>query len=151
MLDPLTGIPSKFKNWVVEATLIWLVSVLDKLLFKTVGSISDSKLKENIQDFTYSIDTFKQFEPKTFTWKNPEMHKAGTIRGFTGQDIESVDNYFARTQAIDPKKGGAQGEDNPDYGIIPDNVAKLSKLTEKDAMYISVIKQLIARIEALES
>ena len=79
------------------------------------------------------------------------MHKAGTIRGFTGQDIESVDNYFARTQAIDPKKGGAQGEDNPDYGIIPDNVAKLSKLTEKDAMYISVIKQLITRIEALES
>ena len=72
-------------------------------------------------------------------------------RGFTGQDIESVDNYFARTQAIDPKKGGAQGEDNPDYDIIPDNVAKLSKLTEKDAMYISVIKQLITRIEALES
>ncbi len=34
---------------------------------------------------------------------------------------------------------------------IPDNVAKLSKLTEKDAMYISVIKQLITRIEALES
>ena len=117
----------------------------------SIGSISDSRLKENIQDFTYSIDTFKQFEPKTFTWKNPEMHKAGTIRGFTGQDIESVDNYFARTQAIDPKKGGAQGEDNPDYGIIPDNVAKLSKLTEKDAMYISVIKQLITRIEALES
>ena len=117
----------------------------------SIGSISDSRLKENIQDFTYSIDTFKQFAPKTFTWKNPEMHKAGTIRGFTGQDIESVDNYFARTQAIDPKKGGAQGEDNPDYGIIPDNVAKLSKLTEKDAMYISVIKQLIARIEALES
>ena len=117
----------------------------------SIGSISDSRLKENIQDFTYSIDTFKQFEPKTFTWKNPEMHKAGTIRGFTGQDIESVDNYFARTQAIDPKKGGAQGEDNPDYGIIPDNVAKLSKLTEKDAMYISVIKLLITRIEALES
>ena len=55
----------------------------------SIGSISDSRLKENIQDFTYSIDTFKQFEPKTFTWKNPEMHKAGTIRGFTGQDIES--------------------------------------------------------------
>jgi len=117
----------------------------------SIGSISDSRLKENIQDFTYSIDTFKQFEPKTFTWKNPEMHKAGTIRGFTGQDIESVDNYFARTQAIDPKKGGAQGEDNPDYDIISDNIAKISKLTEKDAMYISVIKQLIARIEALES
>ena len=117
----------------------------------SIGSISDSRLKENIQDFTYSIDTFKQFEPKTFTWKNPEMHKAGTIRGFTGQDIESVDNYYARTQAIDAKQGTQDGPDNPDYGIITDNIAKLSKLTEKDAMYISVIKQLIARIEALES
>ena len=64
----------------------------------SIGSISDSRLKENIQDFTYSIDTFKQFEPKTFTWKN-EMHKAGTIRGFTDQDIESVDNYFIQNSS----------------------------------------------------
>ena len=116
-----------------------------------IGSISDSRLKENIQDFTYPINTFKQFEPKTFTWKNPEVHKPGTIRGFTGQDIESVDNYYARTQAIDAKQGTQDGPVNPDYDIISDNIAKISKLTEKDAMYISVIKQLIARIEALES
>ena len=117
----------------------------------SIGSLSDSRLKENISDYTYPIDTFKQFAPKTFTWKNPEMHKAGTIRGFTGQDIESVDNYYARTQAIDAKQGTQDGPDNPDYDIISNNIAKVSKLTEKDAMYISVIKQLIARIEALES
>ena len=32
-----------------------------------------------------------------------------------------------------------------------DDIAKSSKLQQKDAMYISVIQQLIARIEALES
>ena len=97
------------------------------------------------------IDTFKQFAPKTFTWKNPEMHKSGTQRGFLGQDIASTDSYWAKEEAITPKKGTADSEDNPDYDIISDNIAKISKLTEKDAMYISVIKQLIARIEALES
>jgi len=117
----------------------------------SIGSISDSRLKENIQDYTYPIDTFKQFAPKTFTWKNPEMHKSGTQRGFLGQDIESTDSYWAKEEAIRPKQGTQDGPDNPDYDIISDNIAKISKLTEKDAMYISVIKQLIARIEALES
>ena len=117
----------------------------------SIGSISDSRLKENISDYTYPIDTFKQFAPKTFTWKNPEMHKSGTQRGFLGQDIASTDSYWAKEEAITPKKGTADSEDNPDYDIISDNIAKISKLTEKDAMYISVIKQLIARIEALES
>ena len=41
-------------------------------------------------------------------------------------------------------------EKNPDYGIISDNVSLTSKLGDKDAMYISVIQQLITRIEALE-
>ena len=117
----------------------------------SIGSLSDSRLKENISDYTYPIDTFKQFAPKTFTWKNPEMHKSGTQRGFLGQDIESTDSYWAKEEPISPKQGTQDGPDNPDYDIISDNIAKISKLTEKDAMYISVIKQLIARIEALES
>ena len=117
----------------------------------SIGSLSDSRLKENISDYTYPIDTFKQFAPKTFTWKNPEMHKSGTQRGFLGQDIESTDSYWAKEEPISPKQGTQDGPDNPDYDIISNNIAKVSKLTEKDAMYISVIKQLIARIEALES
>ena len=116
----------------------------------SIGSLSDSRLKENISDYTYPIDTFKQFAPKTFTWKNPEMHKSGTQRGFLGQDIESTDSYWAKEEPISPKQGTQDGPDNPDYDIISNNIAKVSKLTEKDAMYISVIKQLIARIETLE-
>ena len=79
------------------------------------------------------------------------MHKSGTQRGFLGQDIESTDSYWAKEEPISPKQGTQDGPDNPDYDIISNNIAKVSKLTEKDAMYISVIKQLIARIEALES
>ena len=115
----------------------------------SIGSNSDTRLKENISDYTYPIDTFKQFTPKTFTWKNAGIHKSGTQRGFSAQDIESVDNYWASTYKISEKL--SDGTDNPDYDLITDHIAKCSKLTEKDAMYISVIKQLIARIEALES
>ena len=57
----------------------------------SIGSLSDSRLKENVADYTYSIDTFKQLAPKTFTWKNPGEHQTGTRRGFTAQDVESVD------------------------------------------------------------
>ena len=109
----------------------------------SIGSLSDSRLKENIADYTYSIDTFKQLAPKTFTWKNPSEHQIGTRRGFTAQDVESVDSHWTGTTPIKP--------DSADYDIITDNISKTSKLGEKDAMYISVIKQLIARIEALES
>ena len=59
----------------------------------SIGSNSDTRLKENISDYTYPIDTFKQFTPKTFTWKNRifinQVHK----EDFQTQDIESVDNY----------------------------------------------------------
>ena len=109
----------------------------------SIGSLSDSRLKENIADYTYSIDTFKQLAPKTFTWKNPGEHQTGTRRGFTAQDVESVDSHWTGATPIQP--------DSEDYDIISDNISKTSKLGEKDAMYISVIKQLIARIEALES
>ena len=109
----------------------------------SIGSLSDSRLKENVADYTYSIDTFKQLAPKTFTWKNPGEHQTGTRRGFTAQDVESVDSHWTGTTPIQP--------DSADYDIITDNISKTSKLGEKDAMYISVIKQLIARIEALES
>ena len=40
----------------------------------SIGSLSDERLKTNIQDHTYSLDTFKKFDVKTFDWKNPEEH-----------------------------------------------------------------------------
>ena len=45
-------------------------------------------------------------------------------------------------------------ETNPDYTLVKDTngVAKVSKITgKKDAMFISVIKQLISKVETLEN
>ena len=109
----------------------------------SIGSNSDARLKENIADYTYDVAKFKQYEPKTFDWINSEAHngRAGN-RGFLAQAVKNIDDKWVGELPV--------SEDSPDYNIISDNVSLTSKLGEKDAMYISVIQQLIARIEVLE-
>ena len=110
----------------------------------SIGSLSDSRLKKNITDYSYSLDTFKQFKPKTFNWINPHLHGVHTNqRGFIAQDVESIDSYFTDNSIVD--------KEIDDYKLIPDGFAKTTKLVEKDAMYISVIQQLIEKVEKLET
>ena len=111
----------------------------------TIGSNSDSRLKTNVANFTYNLDDFKQYQPKTFDWKNPELHgnKTGQ-RGFIAQDVEAIDAYWVDQQVI--------GEDSADAEHLDeDRLAKTLKLGKKDAMYVSVIQQLLTKIETLET
>jgi hypothetical protein len=110
----------------------------------SIGSNSDERLKKNIADFTYDLEKFKQYKPKTFDWKNPSVHNGKTgNRGFLAQDVKSVDDKWVGE--IDIPEG------NLDYDIISDNVSLTSKLGDKDAMYISIIQQLIGKVETLEA
>jgi hypothetical protein len=115
----------------------------------SIGSNSDSRLKENIADFTYDISKFKQFEAKTFDWKNPEEHNGKTDnRGFIAQEVAAIDDYWIDLTSIDSEREDAK--------LIPADAdgnhnAYTLKLGKKDAMYISVIQQLIERIETLEA
>ena len=154
----------------------------------SIGSISDVRLKKDIEDLNYSIDTFKALKPRTFNWKNPWLHAGETNRrGFVAQELKEVDPYWVSEQkatkksddVLDPatyyekedeipegkKIGDIKTEatytyqyekgDGSDYDLLNDgseldNIEMIAKLGKKDAMYISVIQQLIARIEALE-
>ena len=110
----------------------------------SISSNSDERLKENIADYSYDIAKFKQFEPKTFDWKNPEAHNGRSgNRGFIAQAVKAIDDKWVGEANVT--------EENPDYDIISDNVSLTSKLGEKDAMYISIIQQLITKIETLET
>ena len=110
----------------------------------SIGSNSDERLKKNIADYKYDLEKFKQYKPKTFDWKNPSTHNGKTgNRGFLAQDVKSIDEKWVGELEITEK--------NPDYNIIPDNVSLTSKLGDKDTMYISVIQQLIDKVETLES
>ena len=125
----------------------------------SIGSLSDQRLKKDIADFTYDIAKFKQLRPRTFNWKNPATHDSRTnVRGFIGQEVEAVDDYWISKEEVplpdysDPSSY-TEG-DGSDYDLIPEENGKrlslTSKLGKKDAMYVSVINQLISRIEALE-
>ena len=121
----------------------------------SIGSLSDIRLKTDIKDYSYDISKFKQFKPKSFNWINPEVHgDKSNVKGFIAQDIELVDKDWVEDSWI--------SEDNPDFALISNTtdingagetvgVSKISKFGYKDAMYISVIQQLIDRIETLES
>ena len=111
----------------------------------TIGSISDKRLKKNIKDYTYPIDNFKSLATKIFDWENPKQHGSTTQQiGFLAQDVESLDTRWVRDFKID--------EDSPDASLLDsDLISKASRLGEKDAMYVSVIQQLITKIETLET
>ena len=119
----------------------------------SISSISDSRVKTDITDYTYDLAKFKQFTPKQFNWKNPEYHGEKTsVKGFLAQDLESIDTQWVGSSFIE--------KDHPDYDLVDKSknsqdedvgVAKTSKFGEKDAMYISVINQMIGKIETLET
>ena len=123
----------------------------------SIGSISDERLKKDIQDFTYDLDKFKTLETKSFKWQNPILHgnRSDTVYGTIAQQIESVDaDFIIEDNIIETLDNNGTEYDNPDYLLTKDTkgVVKTSKITgKKDAMYISVIQQLISRVETLEA
>ena len=127
----------------------------------SIGSLSDERLKTNIKDYTHDLESFKKLKPKTFDWKNPSQHgdKSG-VRGFIAQDLLDADSYTVYQEPVslpeyDDKDSHTEG-DGSDYDLISPNdkgerLSYASKLGGNDAMYVSVIQQLIARIETLEA
>ena len=117
-----------------------------------IGAISDRRLKTNIKDYTYSIDDFKSYTPRIFDWINPEEHGNKSQQlGFVAQEQESVDNRFVYESETSPNRKDTKLIDTitkQDGDVV--GISKTSKFGQKDAMYISVIQQLITRLETAE-
>lgn len=110
-----------------------------------ISTLSDQRLKENVNTFTYSLDNFKLLQPKVFDWKNPEAHsEVSQQRGFVAQELETADSYWVDEYSVTSDHVDAQYLDE-------DRIAKTSRLGSTDAMYVSVIQQLLAKVEALET
>ena len=86
----------------------------------TISSNSDERLKKDITNYNYDISKFKQFQPRTFNWKNPEEHGNKTnVRGFVAQELEAIDNYWV---------GETEIEYGPDKDLLDsDNISKTAK------------------------
>ena len=132
----------------------------------SIGSLSDERLKKNIKDHTYSLDTFKKFEVKTFDWKQPTEHgDRSNQKGLIAQEVEKVDpdfvyeyelndtskdrEYIPTSQVSKEYTDDMDGKEKTEIRDV--KLAKASKLNQKDAMYISVIQQLMAKVEILEA
>ena len=93
-------------------------------------------------------DFVKQFKPITFNWKKPDCHtatpKSGKHRGFIAQDLEKIDPELVSESPLD-----VQSTERELVG--EDAIAKSAILGRKDAMYVSVIQQLMDKIEVLET
>jgi len=142
-------------------TMYWITGATENMTLDSSGNLtiqgsyspSDGRLKENIEDFSYDIEKFKAYSPKTFDWINPEEHGGRTQQiGFIAQEQEVIDPRF-----IEEVETDADRKDT----LLLDQITKLdgdvkgisktSEFVQKDAMYISVIQQLITRLEAAEA
>jgi hypothetical protein len=55
----------------------------------TITCTSDARLKTNVEDVNYGLDTLKQLRPVSFNWLTDEAGKQKSL-GFLAQEVESV-------------------------------------------------------------
>ena len=108
---------------------------------------SDSRLKKNVADYNYDLAKFKQLRPRTLEWINTSNHEhpTGTRKGFIAQEVETVDASLTMEVLVDEAN-------TADRALLDsDGKNKSTKLGSSDALYVSVIQQLITKIETLET
>ena len=116
----------------------------------SISSISDQRLKKDIVDHTYDITKFKQFKPRNYAWKYPDAHVGQPTTGFVAQEVETIDNSWVSENPFQENALATPANLTEEKALCDGGNQKTVKLGKKDAMYVSVIQQLITRIEALE-
>lgn len=117
-----------------------------------IAQISDERLKENIADYTGGLAIINALKPRTFTWKNNvDRGQTGTRYGFIAQEIMNATGYQENMRLA--KKGKIHDETDLDAikALCGDGVLYKSQLSAKECILISAIKELSAKVTALES
>ena len=133
----------QFHNYTTESFTIAQDGALTGL-DTAISGYSDIRLKKNIEDYQYDWEKFKQFKTKIFDWINPREHgnKSQQI-GFIAQDLEKTNSRWVREKTLNTK--------SPDCTLLDeDRISKTSPLGQTDAMYVSIIQQLITKVENIE-
>jgi hypothetical protein len=114
-------------------------------------SLSDERIKTNIEDVTGGLSRILQLRPRTFDYKQPDAHN-GKIheKGFIAQEMETVyPNSITETDFIleQDKQYFAEGEKAKAIGFNSEFYADLVKAIQEQQ---TIINDLKARITALE-
>ena len=117
----------------------------------TVQSISDERLKKDIADFSGGLNIVKAMKPRTYKWKNPQYHndKDDTQYGFVAQELLTISNAEKLNLVVVDDANTMMYENEKD--LLPDGKANISGYQERDAIYVSAIKELLTKIETLET
>tara|TARA_Y100001972_G_scaffold119332_1_gene160498 strand:- start:175 stop:1434 length:1260 start_codon:yes stop_codon:yes gene_type:complete len=112
----------------------------------SISSLSDERAKKNIEDYTGGLDLLKSLRPRTFEFKDTTgVRKTGTQRGFIAQEILESDSYWITEEDASDTK-------DAEYEYTKDTEKRyLTTLNDKDAVFVSAIKELLAKVEELES
>ena len=101
---------------------------------------SDRKLKENIEDISYGLDTVKSLQPRKFKWKDTGDQGIG----FIAQEVESLIPELISEVSDDLRTGTEEKTKMLHYGAIT------SVLTKAIQEQQELIETLTTRIETLE-
>ncbi len=112
----------------------------------TISSLSDQRLKTNIEDYSFGLEKFKQLQPRQFDWIVAEAHTNDARIGFVSQEVQSVDPAFVYQTHLLGNDYKEQEET-----LLGGDLPLFSQLDRKDAMYVSVIQDLLSKIETLET
>jgi len=108
-----------------------------------IAGTSDSRLKENIHNYTKGLSEVNSLNPVTFTWKtNSDMNDGGKVHpGFIAQEVALVDpNIVSQREQL----GLADCNTFTAKDLVPMLVNAIQELSDKN-------DELLSRIETLEN
>ena len=73
----------------------------------TISSLSDERLKENIQDLDIGLDAIMALRPRKYDWKKESGNSSKNVRGFIAQEVESIFPDLIDEWRNDNKDGNA--------------------------------------------
>ena len=116
-----------------------------------IQSLSDERLKDNIANYTDGLEVINSLQPRTYTWKDGFGDgKDGTRYGFIAQEIKAsskvTDNMNLHSSVPVREDDGDKYDE-----LINDGTIFGTQLSAKEAILISAIKELSAKVTALEN
>ena len=109
----------------------------------TITSLSDQRLKENIQNIDVGLDAVMALKPRKFDWKAGKGKDKKNDRGFIAQEFEQV-----FPEMIDTWRDPAPEGEEPYKAVNADLIPVLVKAIQEQQ---ALIAALTARVAALET
>ena len=115
----------------------------------TITSISDVRLKENIQDIDVGLDKVMALKPRKFDWKEGKGKNTKGDRGWIAQEFEQVFPEMIDSW-IDPAPEGEEPYKSVNADLIPVLVKAIQELKAIVDTQATKIAELEAKLEGTE-